>query len=130
MQLYETRADAGRTIGNHEDGPEQMTLHTKLIIVDRRYLVVGSPNMDPRSLELNAEKGLIIDSEPLARGIAERIDELLTDIAYRVVETESGKLEWHGRVNGQDVIETSEPQASPWRRFKAWLMKIVPDRQL
>jgi len=107
-----------------------MTLHTKLIIVDRRYLVVGSPNMDPRSLEINAEKGLIIDSEPLARGIAERIHEMLPDIAYRVVETESGKLEWHGHVDGQDVIETSEPLASRWRRFKAWFFKIVPDRQL
>jgi len=130
MQVYETRANAGRSIANSTDGPEQMTLHTKLIIVDRRYLVVGSPNMDPRSLEINAEKGLIIDSEPLARGIAERIHEMLPDIAYRVVETESGKLEWHGHVDGQDVIETSEPLASRWRRFKAWFFKIVPDRQL
>jgi putative cardiolipin synthase len=107
-----------------------MTMHTKLIIVDRRFLVVGSPNMDPRSLEINAEKALIIDSEPLARGIAERIDELLPEIAYRVVENESGKLEWQGNIDGHDVIETSEPLASRWRRFKAWFFKIVPDRQL
>ena len=130
MQLYEIRANAGRLMGDNEDGPEQMTLHTKLIIVDRRYLLVGSPNMDPRSLEINAEKGLIIDSEPLARGIAERIDELLPNIAYRVVENDSGKLEWQGRIDGQDVVETTEPLASRWRRFKAWFMKIVPDRQL
>jgi putative cardiolipin synthase len=130
MQLYETRANAGRSMVDDEEGSEQMTLHTKLIIVDRRYLVIGSPNMDPRSLEINAEKGLIIDSEPLARGLAERIDELLPDIAYRVVENESGKLEWQGRIDGQDVIETSEPLASRWLRFKAWFFKIVPDRQL
>jgi putative cardiolipin synthase len=130
VQLYETRADAGRSIAGNEEGGEQMTLHTKLIIVDRRYLVVGSANIDPRSLEINAEIGLIIDSEPLARGIAERIDELLPDIAYRVVENEPGKLEWHGRIGGQDVVETTEPLASRWRRFKAWFMKIVPDRQL
>lgn len=130
MQLYETRADAGRSIANNEDGPEQMTLHTKLIIVDRRYLVVGSPNMDPRSLEINAEKALVIDSEPLAHEIAEHVDEVLPEIAYRVVENESGKLEWHGHVDGQNVIETSEPQAGRWRRFKAWFFKIVPDRQL
>jgi putative cardiolipin synthase len=130
MQLYETRASAGRAMANNEDGPEQMTLHTKLVIVDRRYLVVGSPNMDPRSLEINAEKALIIDSEPLARGIAERIHELLPDIAYHVVENEAGKLEWHGRIDDQNVIETSEPLAGRWRRFKAWFFKIVPDRQL
>jgi putative cardiolipin synthase len=130
MQLYETRANAGRSIAGNEEAGEQMTLHTKLIIVDRRYLVVGSPNMDPRSLEINAEKGLIIDSEPLARGIAERIEELLPDIAYRVVENKSGKLEWQGHIDGQDVVETTEPLTSRWRRFKAWFMKIVPDRQL
>jgi putative cardiolipin synthase len=130
MQLYETRANAGRSMVDDEEASEQMTLHTKLIIVDRRYLVIGSPNMDPRSLAINAEKGLIIDSEPLARGIAERVDELLPDIAYRVVENESGKLEWQGSIDGQDVIETSEPLASRWLRFKAWFLKIVPDRQL
>ena len=86
--------------------------------------------MDPRSLEINAEKALIIDSEPLARGIAERIHELLPDIAYHVVENEAGKLEWHGRIDDQNVIETSEPLAGRWRRFKAWFFKIVPDRQL
>jgi putative cardiolipin synthase len=130
MNLYEVRANAGRSLADDEDGPEKITLHTKLIIVDRRYLVVGSPNMDPRSLEINAENGLIIDSEPLARGIAERIQELLPDIAYRVIENESGKLEWHGRIDNRDVVETSEPLASRWRRIKAWFMKIVPDQQL
>lgn len=130
MQLYEARADAGQSMTNIDGGPEQMTLHTKLIIVDRRYLVVGSPNMDPRSLEINAEKALVIDSEPLAQEIAEHFDEVLPDIAYRVVENESGKLEWHGHIHGQDVIETSEPQAGRWWKFKAWFFKIVPDRQL
>ena len=130
MQLYETRADAGRSVTDAEDGPEQMTLHTKLIVVDRRYLVVGSPNMDPRSLEINAEKALIIDSEPLARAVAERIHEVLPETTYRVAESESGRLEWHGRIDGRDVVETREPQASRWRRIKAWFLKIVPDRQL
>ena len=129
VQLYESRANAGRSVAGDE-GPERLTLHTKLIIVDRRFLVVGSPNMDPRSFEINAEKGLIIDSEPLAQSVAERILELLPDAAYRVVESESGQLEWHGRVDGENVTETSEPLASRSRRSAAWFLKIVPDRQL
>lgn len=129
VQLYETRADAGRSVAS-DDGPEQLTLHTKLLIVDRRYLVAGSPNMDPRSLEINAEKGLIIDSEALAGSVAEHILELLPDATYRVVENESGKLEWHGRFDGESVIETTEPLASRSRRLAAWFLKIVPDRQL
>ncbi|UCC14613.1 MAG: phospholipase D family protein [Gammaproteobacteria bacterium] len=129
VQLYETRADAGRSVAS-DDGPEQLTLHTKLLIVDRRYLVAGSPNMDPRSLEINAEKGLIIDSEALAGSVAEHILELLPDATYRVVENESGKLKWHGRFDGESVIETTEPLASRSRRLAAWFLKIVPDRQL
>jgi putative cardiolipin synthase len=130
MELYETRASAASLMPDSEDGSEQMTLHTKLLIVDRRYTVVGSPNIDPRSLEINAEMALVIDSEPLARSIAERIDGLLADMTYRVVENPSGKLEWQGRIDGQDVVETKEPLSGRWRRFKAWFLKIVPDRQL
>ena len=86
--------------------------------------------MDPRSLEINAEKAVIIDSEPLARDIAKQIHKILPDIAYRVVENEAGALEWHGRIDGKGVIETSEPLASRWRKFKAWIYKVVPDQQL
>ncbi|MGI9263929.1 MAG: phospholipase D family protein [Gammaproteobacteria bacterium] len=130
VQLYESRADAGQPISSSGKAPERMTLHTKLAIVDRRFLVVGSPNMDPRSLEINAEKGLIIDSEPLARLIAEGIFEALPETAYRVVESESDRLEWHASIDGQTHIETSEPLAGRWRRLSAWFLKIVPDRQL
>lgn len=130
VELYESRADAGRSIANDDDAPEKLTLHTKLIVVDRRYLVIGSPNMDPRSLEINAEKGLIVDSEPLARRVAGRIDELLPEATYRVIQNEAGNLEWHGRIDGEEVIETSEPQATRSRRVAAWFLKIVPDRQL
>ena len=62
--------------------------------------------------------------------MAERIEALLPDIAYRVVENKSGKLEWQGNVDGVKVIETSEPLSSCWRKFQAWFYKIVPDRQL
>ncbi|MGI9265351.1 MAG: phospholipase D family protein [Gammaproteobacteria bacterium] len=130
VQLYESRADAGRSIALENDSPEQLTLHTKLVIVDRRFLVVGSPNMDPRSFEINAEKGLIIDSKALSQNVAERIMELLPDATYQVLENESGKLEWHGRIDGEKMIETSEPLASRSRRLSAWFLKIVPDRQL
>ncbi len=130
VQLYESRVNAGREVAGATAGPERMTLHTKLAIVDRRYLVVGSPNMDPRSLEINAEKGLIIDSEPLARLIAEGIFEVLPERTYRVVENESGLLEWHGNIDGEPSVETREPLASGWRKFSAWFLKIVPDRQL
>ncbi len=129
VELYEVRANAGRDAHGGE-GPEALTMHTKLILIDRRYLFVGSLNLDPRSIELNSEFGLLIESEALAKIIASGIDDAITTLAYRVAKDNKGHLEWRGIVNGVETIETNEPQASGWRRFKAWFMKIVPESQL
>ena len=43
---------------------------------------------------------------------------------------EEGELEWHGRINGEEVIETKEPLTSSWLRFKAWFFRIAPESQL
>lgn len=129
-ELYEARANAARELQEMEEGPDAMTLHTKVFLIDRRYLFVGSLNLDPRSIEINAEMGLLIDSEELVDGITSRVDERLASVAYRVVVNEKGKLEWHGRINGEEVIETKEPLAGPWLRFKAWFMRIAPESQL
>ena len=45
-------------------------LHTKAMVIDRRYSFVGSMNLDPRSEVINAEMGVIIDSPPLAEALA------------------------------------------------------------
>ena len=47
-----------------------------------------------------------------------------------VTENDKGKLRWTAIINGQQVVETSEPQASRWLRFKAWIMRIFPEGQL
>jgi len=51
-------------------------------------------------------------------------------LTYRVLLNEDGDLEWHGRIDGTEVVETSEPDTSTWLRFKAWFMKIAPESQL
>ncbi len=129
VELYEVRADAGREAQN-DHGPEQLTLHTKLIVIDRRYLFVGSLNLDPRSIEINAEMGLLIDSPELAELVAAGLADELHDVAYRVLTTDRGTLEWHTRIDGRTVIEKSEPLSPRWRRLKAWLLRIVPEGQL
>ncbi len=129
-ELYEVRANAGRELGSPDDGPDSLTLHTKVFLFDRRYIFVGSLNLDPRSVEINAEMGLLIDSPEFAGGMAVAVEERLSAAAYRVVENERGKLEWHAMINGKEIIETKEPLTSWWLRVKAWFMKIVPESQL
>jgi putative cardiolipin synthase len=111
-ELYEVRAHAGRELGNREDDPDSLTLHTKVLLFDRRYLFVGSLNLDPRSVEINAEMGLLIDSPEFADGMAVAVEERLAVAAYKVVENEHGKLEWHARIGGEEIIETKEPLTS------------------
>jgi len=129
-ELYEVRANAGRELGGSDDHPDLITLHTKVFLFDRRYMFVGSLNLDPRSVEINAEMGILIDSPEFAGGMAEAVTEKLATVTYSVVENSRGKLEWHAIINGEDHIETKEPLTSWWLRFKAWFMKIVPDSQL
>ena len=130
VELYEARAPAARELRNSDDGPEVLTLHVKMFIIDRRYLFVGSLNLDPRSIEINAEMGLLIDSAKMIAEHHSHMEDRIAALTYRVLLNEDGDLEWHGRVDGEDMVLTREPDTSAWLRLKAWFMKIAPESQL
>jgi len=129
-ELYEARANAARELSSEENGPDTLTLHTKAVIIDRREIFVGSLNLDPRSIELNAEMGLLIDAEAMVADLTRNMEQTLATLTYRVRLNDKGKLEWHCRIDDREVIETKEPLTSGWLRFKAWFMKIAPESQL
>jgi cardiolipin synthase A/B len=87
---YEELLGAGVRI--YEFQPSMM--HAKTIVVDDAWSVVGSANMDERSMELNAENVLGIADESVARAIA-------------------GGLE-------QDFTRSREVQLEQWRRRPIW----------
>jgi putative cardiolipin synthase len=130
VELYEARADAGRNRQGGDKTTGKFTLHTKLILVDRRFLFVGSLNLDPRSIDINAEMGLLIDSEEMTSTFTDALDELIKMLTYRVDLNSEGKLEWRGVIDGVEVVTSSEPQAGLWLRFKAWVLRIGPESQL
>jgi putative cardiolipin synthase len=131
VELYEARADAAQVI--RDDGGkdmEQLTLHTKGIIIDRRYTFVGSLNLDPRSIDINTEMGVMIDSTDLGTLLADSSRKRIANIAYRLQLDDKDKLSWHATIDGEEVVETKEPLTTGWRRFQAWFMKILPEGQL
>ena len=130
VELYEVRADTVISTADRPDAPDNKTLHTKLIIIDRQQVFAGSLNLDPRSIDLNAELGVNILSESLGEELADEFFESLEETAYRITLDERGRLQWEGTSNGVKVIEKSEPSSSRWLRFKAWFFRIVPDSQL
>ena len=131
VELWEARANAADIV--LEDGTtesQQLTLHTKGIIIDRRYVFVGSLNLDPRSIDINTEMGVMIDSEPLAKLAVENSLDQIPGMAYRLKLDEKDRIRWHATIGGQEVVETKEPNTSAWMRFKAWFLKIAPEKQL
>jgi len=77
------------------------TLHAKTFSVDRERLFVGSFNFDPRSVDLNTEMGVVIESPRLAGIAADLFADDVPQMAYRVVTSGSGRIAWQeasGRV--------------------------------
>jgi len=131
VELYEVRLDASKAPADDtKTAYDALTLHTKLALIDRRHTLVGSLNLDPRSIDINTEFGVFVDNADLAGGITDRVLERLPSFSYRVTENEKGKLRWTAVIDGQQLVEKNEPQASGWLRFKAWLFRIVPEKQL
>lgn len=131
VELYELRVDATEAKEAREESNfDSVTLHTKAAMVDRRITFIGSLNLDPRSIDINTEMGVLIDSPGLAATLSEPFFEHLPSSSYRVLEDENGSLIWRGIIDGQEVVETGEPHAGKWRRFKAFLSRMVPESQL
>jgi len=56
------------------------TIHAKYAVFDRRYWLVGSFNLDPRSEKLNSETAVVFESDILSAELAEIFYE--NDLAY------------------------------------------------
>jgi len=49
-------------------------LHAKSMVVDERFVFIGTFNLDPRSANLNTEVGVLIESELLAKELTQAIE--------------------------------------------------------
>lgn len=131
VELWEARADAARiTTPEGESMLNHLTLHTKGILIDRNKVFVGSLNLDPRSIDINTEMGVLIDSPELGAKLSNNARKRIPLLAYEVKMDEARNLSWHATIDGQEVVETHDPQTSGWDRFKAWFLKIAPEKQL
>ncbi len=125
IDLYELRAD--RQPGWEEDAStERLTLHTKALEVDGELLVLGSLNLDPRSIELNTELVLFIESSNMSQRLLDNINVELAALAWRLEINENNRLRWHYEANDGTDTQKGEPGASLWRRFQANLYRLLP----
>ncbi len=134
VELYELKASLvhGLEAEADEDSSTspKSSLHAKSYMADARTIFVGSMNLDPRSVALNTEMGLVIESETLGSHIRERLMTQLPEIAYHLeLDTRAdpkGRLVWVTQVHGQDTRYESEPGMSLWDSFLRTLQRALP----
>jgi putative cardiolipin synthase len=112
------------------------SLHSKAVVADRKTVLLGSMNLDPRSRQANTEVALLIESAALGEQIgAQFLEALAPDQAFRVELAEPGNadapLVLIGEEDGKAVRYAEEPLASWWRRFTSSLLgALAPEAML
>jgi putative cardiolipin synthase len=136
VELYEIRSLLGNVKGSGETKAISLygnySLHAKLFVFDRQRLFIGSMNFDQRSMHLNTEIGLIIDSPILAQQIATRFDAMVQPAnAYQLFlrsneSTKGTELSWRTLEGGKVVEYDTEPARGDWQRTIVNLMTLLP----
>ena len=124
-EIYELRPDAeSRT---YYLAPEvvdaRLGLHEKGALFDDCCLFVGSANLDPRSLRLNTEVGLFINSPTLNHKLREMLArDLMPPNAWKVELDQHGDIVWIGPEGEQ----RHTPPASFFLRMESWFFGLLP----
>ena len=136
VELYEVRRHPGEPESSRglikSASSGAYALHAKVFLFDRERAFVGSMNFDQRSLRINTELGLIIDSPQIARQIAERFDAITQPAnSYRLVLESSDaavgpSLRWVGVKDGSPVRLDTEPGVKPWKRGWVEALSLLP----
>src|SRR3989344_1879732 len=112
-------------------GSSRAMLHSKILIMDGRLLVVGSMNLDIRSQRQNTEIALLIRSSDLSRRATTQIETALREAAWHVQLRDGGQLVWHAPEGSGLPDATTEPDASaPLRLMLQLLGPLAPDHLL
>lgn len=134
VTLYELRREATdepsrekRSSGSGSGiGSSDASLHAKTFGVDGSRVFVGSFNFDQRSIHLNTEMGMVIDSPALATRLTETLDRTLPKRAYEVKLDEHGKIIWLERKGDQVIRYEKEPGTSWWKRAAVNVLSWLP----
>lgn len=100
------------------------SLHSKAFVVDRDEVAIASLNMDPRSVNLNTELAVVIDSPALAERVVKRFEHAaLPENSYRLRYRDGTRsIVWEG----SDQTWRHDPEMSRWRRALVRVLSWLP----
>ena len=104
------------------DMPTAM-LHAKTIVIDDKFFVIGSVNMDPRSRQLNTELVSIINSPELNAHEAEVFERMTApenayELSLEYNDDNSSKVVWKATIDGEKKKFYNDGDSSTWLHIK------------
>jgi cardiolipin synthase C len=132
LELYEMRPETADAARGHPPGSSSGSyLHTKAIVIDRKAVLIGSMNLDPRSRLSNTEDALLIESRALGEQLGTLFDAAVQPTrAYRVtLAGPEADIVWIANEDGKEVRYDHEP-AGFWRRLFSKLLGVFAPEQL
>jgi putative cardiolipin synthase len=102
---------------------KSLCLHAKVLVFDDDEVFIGSANLDPRSLRINTEMGLLIESPALNTDLRQALEPDFTlRNAWSLRLDENGDMTW---ISDAGVID-HQPEPSYMRRIEDWFLSLLP----
>jgi putative cardiolipin synthase len=125
VQVYEMRSQS-RGRGLYMQAPvdgKSLGLHAKFMLIDNDLSFIGSANLDARSLRLNTEIGLMIESPELNSQLREMIAHDFDRVnAWELQRSADGRIAWVG----DDITLYKQPSDSVLQRLEDWFLGVLP----
>ena len=135
-ELYEVRPLLGKPETEHglikSGSSGQFGLHAKVFVIDGQRAFIGSMNFDQRSLDINTEIGIIIDSPQIARAITARFDAIVQPAnSYRLTldpdrRRQPGHPDGSPRWMARPTRFDSDPDVDPGKRALIQMLSVLP----
>jgi putative cardiolipin synthase len=104
-------------------GRKTLALHAKALVIDDDKVFIGSTNLDPRSLRINTEMGLLVISPDFNAEVRAALEgDFSEENAWRLELQDDGRVFW---VSAERVLE-SQPALTPLQRIEDWFFSHMP----
>jgi len=111
-------------------GDSRASLHAKALVLDRKWVFIGSLNLDARSVVQNTEIGVVFQSPEIAEHMASGFDSKIDRLAFRLelekADNGTKHIIWHGIVDGKQQTFDKDPFTGFWKRFGVGFLRFMP----
>jgi putative cardiolipin synthase len=131
VELFELHHQPAGNLRRFIDTPpvtsEHIGLHMKAAVINDDRCFLGTLNFDPRSIDINTENVLFVESQALCGEVLDYIEGFVQpEAAWSVTRDEDGDLQWtsfEGSVDLQPARDTSQ-------RLMDSIYRLLPEDQL